>query len=411
MRKEETAGRIVTRSVFQVSGTNMLANLSNVLVVFVLARSLSSSDYGSYTQLMAIFLFVSITGTALTVSIVRTVRFGRVESLDTWRRGFLESLRFSLLVGLIFFVGLAYFLSYELPGLAVLPTVLVLLGGLEWLYLCAVRGFLQAERNYQTLANSFLLESGLRVVLVLGSARAGLALVAASYVVMALILSLHSTNKNHWMAIRSRPHDPVRIWRSSLPIIICYLSFIALMYLDIVIVGHRLPGHRGSYGAISQMSKFIVYGAFALGSLVIAEVERPAAESQRWRNMSVAIAGIYLLLVCTLLVAVKYLGSHLISISFGAAYTTCSGSLVPLSVGMCALGVTILVANRSLGLGDSWPVSVATIGAACVGLYVWSNARSVDAIATAEMWAQLALMCLVCVLSVAISYRGAGERV
>ena len=388
----------------------MLANLSNVLVVFVLARSLSSSDYGSYTQLMAIFLFVSITGTALTVSIVRSVRFGGVGSIESWRQGFLESLRFSLLVGLSLSVGLAYLLSYELPGLALLPTALVLLGGLMWLYLCAVRGFLQAERDYQTLANSFLLESGLRVVLVLGSARVGLVLVSTSYVVMALMLSLHATRKSWGIIAISRLRDPIRMWRSSLPTIVCYLSFITLMYLDIVIVGHRLPGERGSYGAISQMSKFIVYGAFALASLVVAEVERPAAKTPRWRNMFVAVAGLYLTMVGTVLVAVKCSGNHLISITFGASYASCSGALVPLSVGMSALGVTILVANRSLGLGYSWPVSVVAVGAASAGLYVWSNSRSVEAIAQADMWAQLGLMCVVCVLSAAISYRGAGGR-
>jgi len=387
----------------------MLANLSNVLVVFVLARSLSSSDYGSYTQLMAIFLFVSITGTALSVNIVRSVRFGSVGDIGEWRQAFLESLRKSLLPTLGLSVGLVYLLHYELPGLAVLPTTLILLGGLVWMYLCAVRGFLQAERDYQILANSFLLESCLRVILVLGGARFGLVIVAAGYFTMALILSFHSSRKRWGAVVKVTSQSPIGILRRSIPTIVSYFALISLMYLDIVIIGHRLPSQRGSYGAISQMSKFVVYGAFALASLVVAEVERPGAKKTRWRYMSVAIAGLYVAMLGVVLIGVKNFGGQLISWSFGASYMSCIGALVPLTVGMGALGVTILVANSSLGLGNSWSVGVVAVGAVSTGIYVWGNSKSVEMLARADMWAQLTLMCILCVVSFTISYRGARE--
>src|SRR3954452_6377213 len=67
-----------------------VANAANVLVTLAVARILSTDDYGTQAQLVAIFFVVSMPGSALLVGIVRRVprwrSTGHSELIPAWSR-------------------------------------------------------------------------------------------------------------------------------------------------------------------------------------------------------------------------------------------------------------------------------------------------------------------------------------
>jgi O-antigen/teichoic acid export membrane protein len=129
----------------------VLANGANVLVTLVIARELSTRNYGAYNQLFALFFVLSMPGSALVVGVVRRVtqwqRTGDDHLVAGWaariRRIALIAVFAILLIGLLIRDPVARELSLPGPG----GVTEVLTAGAAWCLLCIDRGLLQASRS------------------------------------------------------------------------------------------------------------------------------------------------------------------------------------------------------------------------------------------------------------------------
>src|SRR5947209_4872754 len=65
--------RAAVRGATPLALASVLANGANVLVTLVIARELSTRNYGAYNQLFAVFFVLSMPGSALVVGVVRRV--------------------------------------------------------------------------------------------------------------------------------------------------------------------------------------------------------------------------------------------------------------------------------------------------------------------------------------------------
>ena len=143
-----------------VAVASFAANGANIVVTLVLARLLTTRGYGALAQLTALFLIVSMPGTALAVGVVRRVTAlstsGAAGSVGTWaRRVHLRGMCLVVAFSIVVFCArepLAKLLSIPAP----LGVFAILAAGGVWVLLSLDRGLLQSHREYRTLSANLL---------------------------------------------------------------------------------------------------------------------------------------------------------------------------------------------------------------------------------------------------------------
>jgi O-antigen/teichoic acid export membrane protein len=394
----------------------LVANGANVVVTILLARLLTTRDYGVLNQLTGLFLIVSMPGSAVIVAVVRRVTAwkggGSAHLTQRWarrlhRQGTTVVVIFSLIVVALVGPWLAGLLHQK----NAIGIDAILLAGAVWVLLCLDRGLLQAHRDYRTLSVNLLVEGGVRSVamLCLVGAGAGAAGAAVGVLVAELVTAVHARvmADRRWAAevreeegreVRQplpRPPDAVRNnrvgllaeqrrrWRAAfradpallapaeerrdlltdLGAALVALAMIALLQnVDVIVIGREAPNVSGSYAAVSVASKALVFGAIVLGGYLLPEA------AIRWRQGGHALRqlAVTLLLLAVpavaLLIVAFAVPSLLLSVVFSSRYLGAEAAFAPLVIAMVCLSITVVLTMYLLAVGRRWITGLLVLG-------------------------------------------------
>ncbi|MBX6388416.1 MAG: hypothetical protein IRZ08_05355 [Frankia sp.] len=205
--------RGAVRGATPLAVAGLLANVANLGVTLVIAREMSTRSYGAMAQLFALFMVVSMPGSALQVGVVRRVtawaRTGQAWRVPDWaarvRRGGLRLVVVVALLALAARGAVARELSLPGPG-GVAETITA---GAAWCLLCVDRGLLQAGRHYSALAVSLLVDAAVKAVATVALVAAGLAQAGAAGAVLLGVLAAlwHSRRALRRGALAGTPAD------------------------------------------------------------------------------------------------------------------------------------------------------------------------------------------------------------
>jgi O-antigen/teichoic acid export membrane protein len=414
----------------------LVANGSNVIVTVVIAHLLTSRGYGSLTQLVAMFLVLSMPGSALLVAVVRRVTAwdsaGQQQRTAEW----VARVRRTAAVALIAWVILAVVVRDPLTHVLALPhpdgVTEVLVAGGGWALLSVERGLLQSRRAYGALARNLCVEAGVRTVLTVGLVAAGmgvegaaLALVGAMAAALAdARLALHRARRSAGTYER-KPGDSVaahtdpvlplapgrRHLAADLATALGALGLLAaLQNLDVLIVGRQSPGSVGAYGAISVASKAVVFGALVLSGYLLPEaVLRSHRGEHALRQLAVAL-GLVAIPVVVLAVLATIASRPLLRLAFGPDKTQAAPAFATLAVAMGCLAASVLFTHYLLGVGRRRVVGVLAAAAVVLVVAVARAHGHPAATARSELAVQTALALVLAGLVWRVPRRAAPAR-
>jgi O-antigen/teichoic acid export membrane protein len=363
--------------------------------VFV-AHVLTTRGYGTLVILLALFLVVSLPGSALLVGVVRRVSAwdaaGVHERVQPWaarvhRIGQLSIVGLAVVTWLIR-VPVAHALS--LPGPSGVAEVLT--AGGVWILVSIDRGLLQVRRSYLNLSVNLVIEAVTRCALTIGmAAELGVEGAALGLLLAELATATHarvaSTRSLAHPIARADllseapemagvhaddPHDgeepstAVHGGRALLADVLSALGSLALLAviqnLDVIILGSRAPGHSGAYAAISVPSKALVFGALTLANYLLPEASiRHQRGAHALRPLGHTL--LVLALPCAVLLLAVLVAPHqLLRIVFGPRFTAAAPAFSALVLAMVFLSVTLVLAVYLLGVGWRWVVLVLLAG-------------------------------------------------
>lgn len=344
--------------------SGLAANGANVIVTVVIARFLTTREYGLFAQLIALFLIVSMPGSAVVVAVVRRsaamLTLRATERLARWahaiqRRGLLLLAGWVLLV-LVVDAPMSSWLGQE--GYAALA--LMLTGAGFWVLLCVDRGLLQSCRAYNTLSVNLLVEGGVRTVGVLGFVVAGMGVTGAALGVFLaeLATAIHARiASRRQVAHVHAPGGPVdediifssREIAHDLVFALAAMAMLAVLQnVDVIAVSSLGHAVSGSYAAISVASKSIVFAAVVLGSYLLPEAAIRHHEGEEGLHQ-VAVVLVILAVPAVALLGVALIFPHAaLSLIFSDRYLDAASAFVPLVVAMICLAVTMVLTTYQL---------------------------------------------------------------
>ena len=387
----------------------VFANGINVVVTVLVARALTTRDYGLLNQLTGIFLIISMPGSAIIVAIVRRVTMwttaGDANRVRDWARRLHTQ---GTLVTAAFFVVMVIageWVASLLNQPNAVGVVAIVGAGAVWILLSIDRGLLQAHRDYRTLAVNLVVEGGARTIgiigfVALGTGASGIAVgVLLAEIVTAVQARVsadrawdHELGEGAPLSPLSRavklvqhPIAAVRVWLRhlksdprmvaprglkvemilDLTVALSVLAMLAVLQnVDVIVLGRDNPGMSGSYAAVSVASKAIVYGAVILGSYLLPEA------AIRWRQGSHALrqAAVALLLLSVpaglLLIVSEFFPSLLLRLVFSPRYLGAQEAFAPLVMAMVCLSFTVILTMYLLAIGWRWISLLLLVGAA-----------------------------------------------
>ncbi|ONH32044.1 hypothetical protein BL253_07750 [Pseudofrankia asymbiotica] len=378
----------------------LLANVANLGVTLVIARAMSTRSYGATAQLFALFMIVSMPGSALLVGVVRRVttwtRTGRADLVAGWaarvRRTGLWGVVAVAVLALVARGPLAHELSLPGPG-GVAET---LTAGAAWCLLCVDRGLLQAAHRYRELAANLLVDAAVKGAATAGLVLAGLAQTGAAIAVLLGVLAalaharrcLGPTTRAGsaqaaegdqaaetppapaWGARAAAAARGERRLAAELGAALTALAFLALLQnVDVLIQGRLSPGESGQYAAVSVTCKVLMFGAVVLAGFLLPEAADRRHLGEHALHQLGATLAILALPAAALLVAAFTAPATLLSLAFGPRFTDASGALLPLAAAMTCLGATVLFTHYLLALGSrAVLVALGLTAAAAAGL-------------------------------------------
>ena len=398
--------RAALRGATPLALAGLLANVANLGVTLVIARAMSTRSYGATAQLFALFMVVSMPGSALLVGVVRRVttwaRTGRADLVADWaarvRRTGLRVVAVVAVLALTAREPLARQLSLPGPG----GVAQTLTAGAAWCLLCVDRGLLQATRRYRELAANFLVDAAVKGAATLGLVLAGLAQTGAATAVLCGVLAalahtrLALRHRAPWdagpaaaatpadEAARSAPAPtptptnaranvpataPVLVPTGAagggpagarerrlaveLGAALAALAFLAfLQNIDVLVQGRLAPGESGQYAAVSVTSKVLMYGAVVLAGFLLPEAADRRHVGEHALHQLGATLAILAAPAAVLLAVATVAPAPLLSLAFGPRFTDASGALLPLAGAMTCLGATVLFTHYLLALGS-----------------------------------------------------------
>ncbi len=397
--KSAVSGHVRRAGILAVAGG--AANAANVIVTVVIARLLTSREYGALAVLVGLFFVLSMPGSALVVAVVRRAteweHHGRGAEVRPWVDRFRRRLAIGVAVAAVAGAALRSPIGHllGLPGPSGVAEVVLAGGG--WLLLCLDRGLLQARRAYTPLARNLIVEGATRTVLTVGLIGAGLGVEGAALgLVAAMVISdidaRRSVHRLYPVAPRAETAaSHAGLARDAVAALSALGLLAALQSLDVVILGRDAPHQSGAYAAVSVTSKSLVYAALVLSAFLLPEaaVLRHAGERAH-RQLAVAL-GIVAIPAVLLLGLAASASRPFIRLVFGAKLATASPALLPLVAAMACLAATVLFTHYLLAVGSRVIVGLLAVGlAVAVALLAAAHGHPV-ATARADLAAQAAI--------------------
>jgi len=412
------AGRLrgALRGATPLALAGLLSNVANLGVTLVIARAMSTRSYGATAQLFALFMIVSMPGSALLVGVVRRVtawgRTGRTDLVAGWaarvRRVGLRAVVAVAVLGLLIREPLAHQLS--LPGAGGVAETLT--AGAAWCLLCVPRGLLQAAHRYRELAANLLVDAAVKAAATVGLVLAGLGQTGAAAAVLlgvlaALAHARRALGRGHparltgaasatgaaattttTTAPATQPAVPAtaaaaaatatgaaaagrdRRLAAELSSALVALALLALLQnIDVLVQGRLSPGESGQYAAVSVTCKVLVFGAVVLAGFLLPEAADRRHLGEHALHQLGATLAILALPSAVLLAAACAAPASLLSLAFGPRFTDAAGAVLPLAAAMTCLGATVLFTHYLLALGSrAVLVALGLTAAAATGL-------------------------------------------
>lgn len=439
-------GLLALRHVGLLAVAGGAANAANVVVTVIIARLLTTREYGGVAQLVGVFVVLSMPGSALLVGVVRRVTAleaaGRHAELEAWvsqtRR------RTAIALGCFAVVAAAgrwaIASALGLPGPAGVAEVLI--AGAGWTALSVERGLLQSRQAYALLARNLAVEGAARtaVTLVLVGAGAGIEGTALG-LLAAMAACVGEARRSLDRAPRPVAADPEaveEVARAPIPapesvpapqdptapadrrpagavprlgmdlvVAVAALGLLAvLQYTDVVIVGRLDPSEAGSYAAISVACKALVYAAIVLSGYLLPEAV------WRWHHGRHALGplgmavGILAVPAAGLTLVAFAAPRLLLRLVFGPKLVSAAPAFGSLAVAMTALAVSVLLTNYLLGIGRRAVVPVLFVATAGIAAVIAAGSGTPRAIARVELIGQVLLCGVLAAMVVAISRQG-----
>ena len=348
----------LARNVFLVAGAGLFANALNLIVSFAIARRLTPGEYGSYSQLVGVFFVIALPGSALGVAVVRRSASSIAGGASIGTMGWRLTLERRLIKFTILAAGVSLVVSpliaQWLGHCSWLAVWSICLSAIVWSLLSVDRALLQAHQRYGALAINFSVEGILRVVVIFAGTYEGVIGTSLGLLIVEVATRAHAKFLVNRVGSEVNPNIALpRGISSDLGYALLALGLLAvLQFVDMFAVGHAHTGQSGSYAAISQISKTLVYAAIILGSFLLPETAL-AQQSGRSALRQLAIAagilvGPALILFTVALVNPSYLLIHV----FGTQYSRASEFLVVLILAMFLLALSTLCVTYLLGVGN-----------------------------------------------------------
>ncbi len=350
------------------------ANVLNLGVTFFIARLLQPNTYSAYSQMVGVFFVVALPGSALSVAVVRRATYYIVRGEDDVTRRWEYRLRQRVIraaaVGALGSLPLAVVIALWLGHRAWIDVWLVILAGIVYAVVSVDRALLQSRQRYSALAGNFVVEGLVRTVFILVGTTFGVAGYGVGLLVAELLTRWHSS----WL---TRPEEPVDHSISlthtgltnELMVAFWTLGMMAILqFIDVFTIGHANPHGGGSYTAISQIAKTLVYAATILSSFLLPEA---ALANRKGGDVvkQLGVVGGLLAVPALVLTATAALAPTLLVDVFPAQYRHAADSLLTLVVAMVALSVSTVLVTFLLGDGARLPTLWLT---ACVSVgFFW----------------------------------------
>jgi O-antigen/teichoic acid export membrane protein len=415
-----------------VAVAGLLVNGASVVVVVVVARLVTSREYGAIAQLLGLFFILSMPGSAVVVGVVRRVTAwrsqGRLALVPAWAHRVHRLLVIAIVVELVVVVATQHWLA-RLIGLPSDQGILAILmaGGL-WILLCVDRGLLQSDRAYRPLASNLLLEGVVRTAGIVVLVAAGLGV--SGYALGVLVGEILAVTHARWLVRRrtaigaATPEDAGSATPDEAPpdggrrqlVIDVSVAFTALGLLavlqniDVIVLGRYNHVDEGSYAAISVAAKALVFGALALGAYLLPEA------TIRWHAGGHAVRQLGVTLLLLAVPAGGLLGAALVdprgflALFFSPRLTVAAPAFATLVGAMIFLGVSVLLTNYLIGVGTRWVVAVLGLGAVvAAGAMVVAHGSLVGT-ARADLAVQSAVCLALAITFVIVHHRRHGAR-
>lgn len=380
----------------------LVANGLNIVATVLIARLLTSRQYGGVAQLLGLFFVLSMPGSALLVGVVRRIAAGtaqgRQEQVHRWTTRLYRRCLIALAVWVVFSLAIEVPLASALRLPSSGGVAAVLTAGGVWFLLCIDRAVLQGHRRYAGLGLNLMVEIGVRTVFVLGFAAAGFGIFgfAVGLLLGEMAAAGHARflSRRAWNYPAAAPASPDRLARDrtlSIDLSAALVGFILLGLLqntDIILVGRLDPASSGPYAAISVASKALVFGAILLGSYVLPEA------AIRWHQGQHALRQLAVSLVFLLIPSLVLLGVALVAPEwflttfFGAKLSGAAPAFATLVGAMACLGLVVILTNYLFGAARRWIVAVLAVGVAVLIVLIHLAHGAIVATARAELAVQ-----------------------
>lgn len=380
----------------------LIANGLNVVATVVVARLLTTNQYGGIAQLLGLFFVLSMPGSALLVSAVRRITamttFGHGADARAWTARLFRKAVFGVAIWSVASIVIEGPVSHalRLPDDGGVAFTMIAAG--FWLLLCLDRAILQSHRRYASLGMSLIIEIGVRTVLVLTFAELGWGIwgYAAGLLIGEVVATaqVRVAGRRAWgyLAQSALPADQSSHSRTlSIDLAAALAGFALLGVLqnaDIILVGRLHHSHAGSYAAISVASKALVFGAILLGSYILPEA------SIRWhrgghalRQLGVTLVFLLVPTVLLLFVALA-VPKQFLTLFFGARLAGGAPAFATLVGGMACLGATVVLTNYLLGAARRWIVAFLGIGVVFLLILIHAAHGGIMGTARAELVVQ-----------------------
>jgi len=354
----------------------LIANALNVVATVVVARLLTTNQYGGIAQLLGLFFVLSMPGSALLVSVVRRITamttVGLGAEAQAWEARLYRKAAFGVAIWSVFSVAVEAPVSHalRLPDDGGVAFTMIAAG--FWLLLCLDRAVLQSHRRYASLGLSLMVEIGVRTVLVLTFAELGWGIWGYALGLLigevAAAAQAHLSSRRAWdyavMAALPADQSSASLTLSiDLAAALAGFAFLGVLQnADIILVGRLHHSNAGSYAAISVASKALVFGAILLGSYILPEA------SIRWhrgghalRQLGVTLVFFLIPTVLLLLVALA-VPKQFLTLFFGARLAGGAPAFATLVGGMACLGATVVLTNYLLGAARRWVIAFLGVG-------------------------------------------------
>ncbi len=405
----------------------VIASFANVAVTIVIARLLTSRDYGASAQLIVIFLVLSMPGSAVLVAVVRRVSAldaeGRSDQVDPWAfRLRVWMLAAVVAVTIVSFVA-SNFLARQLSmtsGGGIAP---VFCAGSLFVLVCTERGIVQARRSYDDMAKNLLVEAAIRTALTvalvwggLGIAGVGIAIAASELGAEAdAFVRVRRLSRNNNPTLETAKVDPTG---EIIPIVppevdpelsmvqgsrhsgvgadlaraLTSLALLALLEgLDVIILGRLNPHGSGEYAAISTVAKVLFFAAMVLSAYLLPEATTSWHRGEHAIRQLVVTISILLVPAAIAEVISIAAPTELLRIGFGGL-TADAGSMASLVGAMTFLSVSVVLTYYLLGVGQGSVIAFLAVASVALVVSLEIAGGKPGLTAQFDMYIQAALM-------------------